>query len=259
MVVCAISQLTLNASEPSTQPVEQDLPSIQKQLDQLKTGQERLSRQVDEIRTLLEQLKGTPTNRSDNPTAPSVVSANVHGEPFLGTNSAHVAIIEYSDFDCSFCGRYARTVFPRIESDYIQSGKIKYFFRDLPEPGDTNAWFKARAARCAGDQGKFWQMHDLLFANQPATSPEVITLTQTLGLDMREFNQSISSEKYLENIRRSVSGAKRMGLYGTPAFLIGNLSDDGDFVRVNRVLVGGATYDSIKSVLDESLGSVARK
>jgi protein-disulfide isomerase len=259
MAVCAISQLTLNASEPSPQPVDQNQPSIQKQLDQLKAGQERLSRQVGEIKTLLERLTGTPTNGSGNPTVPTVVSANVHGEPFRGTNSARVAIIEYSDFDCSFCGRYARTVFPRIESDYIQSGKIKYFFRDLPEPGDTNAWFKARAARCAGDQGKFWQMHDLLFANQPATSPEVITLTQALGIDMREFNQCISSEKYLENIRRSVAGAKRMGLYGTPAFLIGSLSDDGDFMRVNRVLVGAETYDSLKSVLDELLDSVSPK
>ena len=255
MVVCPISPLTLNAAEPPTQPVEQDQPSIQKQLDQLKIGQERLSRQVEEIKTLLEQLTETPTNESARPPAPSVVSANVHGEPFRGTNSARVAIIEYSDFDCSFCGRYARNVFPRIESDYIQTGKIKYFFRDLPEPVDTNAWFKARAARCAGDQGKFWQMHDLLFANQAATSAEVIALAQTLGVDLGEFNRCISSEKYLQNIQRSAAGAKRMGLYGTPAFLIGTLSDDGDFLRVNRVLVGAETYESIKSVLDELLGA----
>ncbi len=259
MAVWVLSQLSLNASEASTQPLEQNQASIQKQLDQLKAGQERLSRQVEEIKTLLEQLTGTPTNESAKPTVPTVVSANVHGEPFRGTNSARVAIIEYSDFDCSFCGRYSRNVFPRIESDYIQSGKIKYFFRDLPEPIDTNAWFKARAARCAGDQGKFWQMHDLLFAHQPATSPEVIALTQTLGVDMGEFNQCISSEKYLQNIRRSAAGAKRMGLYGTPTFLIGTLSDDGDFLRVNRVLVGAETYESIKSVLDELLGSGRQK
>ena len=170
MAACALSQNTLNASESSTQAVQQNQPSIQTQLDQLKVGQERLSRQVQEIKTLLEQLTETPTNEPAKPAALRVVSANVHGEPFRGTNSARVAIIEYSDFDCSFCGRYARNVFPRIESDYIQTGKIKYFFRDLPEPVDTNAWFKARAARCAGDQGKFWQMHDLLFAHQPATS-----------------------------------------------------------------------------------------
>ena len=253
MAVWALSQNTLGAAEPSGPPVQEGQSSIQKQLDDLKAGQERLSRQVQEIKTLLEQLAETPTNEPAKPAAPNVVSANVHGEPFRGTNSARVAIIEYSDFDCSFCGRYARNVFPRVESDYIQSGKIKYFFRDLPEPVDTNAWFKARAARCAGDQGKFWQMHDLLFAHQPATAAEVIALTQTLGVDMGEFNQCVSSEKYLQNIQRSAAGAKRMGLYGTPAFLIGTLSDDGDFLRVNRVLVGAETYESIKSVLDELL------
>lgn len=259
MAACALSQYTVNAAELSPPPVQQNQSSIQKQLDELKAGQERLSRQVQEIKTLLEQLAETPTNEPAKPSAPNVVSANVHGEPFRGTNSARVAIIEYSDFDCSFCGRYARNVFPRIESDYIQSGKIKYFFRDLPEPVDTNAWFKARAARCAGDQGKFWQMHDLLFTHQPVAPLEVIALTQTLGVDMGEFNRCISSEKYLQNIQRSAAGAKRMGLYGTPAFLIGTLSEDGDFLRVNRVLIGAETYESIKSALDEVIKSGGQK
>jgi protein-disulfide isomerase len=259
MAVSAISPTTLNASEASTPPVEQNQPSIQKQLDQLKAGQERLSRQVDEIKTLLEQLTGTPTNESAKPTAPTVVSANVHGEPFRGTNSARVAIIEYSDFDCSFCGRYARNVFPLVDTNFVQTGKVRYFFRDLPEPSDTNAWFKALAARCAGDQQKFWQMHDLLFAHQSATPQDVIALSQTLGLEMSEFNHCLSIEKYRANIQRSVSGAKRMGLYGTPALLIGTLSDDGDFVWVKKVLVGAETFESLKSVLDDLLGSVGRK
>ena len=76
---------------------------------------------------------------------------------------------------------------------------------------------------------------------------------------MGEFNQCLSSEKYLPNIQRSAAGAKRMGLYGTPAFLIGRLGEDGDFLRVNRVLVGAETYESIKSVLDELLASGGQK
>jgi predicted DsbA family dithiol-disulfide isomerase len=70
---------------------------------------------------------------------------------------------------------------------------------------------------------------------------------------MVDFGQCLSTEKYLVNIKRSASGAKRMGIYGTPAFLIGNLTEDGDFLRVNKVLVGAETYESLKSVLDDLL------
>jgi protein-disulfide isomerase len=251
-VLCASTGSALLADDASPPAVQQNPPTVQEQLDELKTGQERLSRQLDDIKNLLEQRTGRGSNGTGPPT-PNVTSANVHGEPFRGTNSARVAIIEYSDFNCSFCGRYARFVFPAIDTNYIQAGKIKYFFRDLPEQSETNAWFKARAARCAGEQGRFWQMHDLLFASQSATAQETLALAQTLGLNMNDFDQCISSEKYLVNIQRSAAGAKRMGLYGTPAFLIGSLSEDGDFMRVKKVLVGAETYESIKSVLDELL------
>ncbi len=84
-------------------------------------------------------------------------------------------------------------------------------------------------------------------------------MAQTLGLNMDQFNQCISNEKYLVNIQRSAAGAKRMGLYGTPAFLVGTLTDDGDFLRVKKVLVGAETFETLKPVLDELLGSTQPK
>lgn len=226
--------------------------SVQHQLDELKDGQQRLLKEVEEIKKLLQE-KPARTDFGAKPAAPNVTSVNVYGEPYRGTNTARVAIIEYSDFDCSFCGRYARNIFPRVDENYVQRGKVRYFFRDLPEPNETNAWLKARTARCAGDQGKFWEMHDRLFAAQEASAQDLSALVQTIGLDAEEFNACLFSEKYLENIQRSAAGARRMGLFGTPAFLIGTLTEDGGFVRVKKVLVGAESYDSIKSVLDELL------
>jgi protein-disulfide isomerase len=251
-LVCllALNQVTA-AEERSTAPAAAP-DSVQAQLDQLKIGQERLFRELEQIKTLL-QDRAERTNGSNKPAIPNVVSANVHGEPFRGTNTARVAVIEYSDFGCSFCGRYARNVFPRVDEDYLKTGKVRYFFRDLPEPHETNSWFKARAARCAGDQGKFWEMHDLFFTSQSATGAEVVTLASTLGLDMDQFNECLSSQKYIINIQRSADSARRMGLYGTPAFLIGSLTQDGDFVRVKKVLVGAESYENLKAVLDEML------
>ena len=254
----SLIRLSAAADQPNDSASQKTSPSIQQQLDELKQGQERLIKEVEEIRKLLPQRPARPEFNS-KPAAPNVSSVNVFGEPFRGANTARVAIVEYSNFDCSFCGKFARTVFPRLDEDYISPGKVRYYFRDLPEPHETNAWLKARAARCAGDQGKFWEMHELLFANQIATSQDLPTLAQAIGLDSEKFNECLSTEKYLVNIERSVAGAKRMDLFGTPAFLIGSLSEDGGFVTVKKVLVGAESYDSLKGVLDPLLGTASEK
>ena len=244
------------AQEPTQHASEPAAPSVQQQLDELRAGQDRLRQELDELKGLLQE-RMLRTN-STKPAVPEVSSVNVRGEPFRGTNTARVAVIEYSDFGCSFCGRYAREIFPRLDEDYIKPGKLRYYFRDLPEPKETNSWFKARAARCAGDQGKFWELHDLLFNAPSATAKDVTALAQTIGLDTEKFNQCLLSEKYLINIQRSVAGAKKMGLFGTPAFFIGSLSDDGDFVVVKKVLIGAERYESIKNVLDELMAATKK-
>lgn len=227
-------------------------PTVQQQLDELREGQQRLMREVEELKRLLQEKPGR-TEFGAKPAAPNVTSVNVYGEPFRGTNTAKVALIEYSDFDCSFCGRYARNIFPKVDGDFVMTGKVRYFFRDLPEPNETNAWLKARAARCAGDQGKFWQMHDRLFAAQELPAQDLGALARTLGLDTEQFEQCLSGEKYLQNIQLSVAGARRMGIFGTPAFLIGTLSADGGFVSVKKVIVGAEKYETLENALKEVL------
>ena len=257
LTACLLTGASRSGAQQSQGAVQQPPgASLQRQIDELKEGQQRLLQEVQEIKKLLQE-RANRTNTSNQPVVPNITSANVRGEPFRGTNTATVAMIEYSDFDCSFCGRYARDIFPKIDQDYVKAGKVRYFFRDLPEPNETNAWFKARAARCAGDQGKFWEMHDLLFAAQSASGKDLEDFAQTLSLDSQRFNECLVSEKYLENIQRSADGAKRLGLFGTPAFLIGIVTKDGDFVRVRRVLVGAESYNAIKSVLDEMLASAS--
>jgi protein-disulfide isomerase len=162
--------------------------------------------------------------------------------------------MEYSDFDCSFCAKYATEIYPLIDENYIKPGKVKYFFRDMPSPEHPNALFKARLARCAGEQGKFWEMHDRLFANPSAVDgQEFAPHAQGLGLDAEKLRRSLASDRYTENIRNSTVGAARMGIRGTPAFLIGTLTADGDFLRTTNVFLGAESYPAIKSILDELL------
>jgi protein-disulfide isomerase len=240
--------------QPPSSPTEA-APSIQQQLQEIKTTQQQILQQLAELRALLQ----TVPRRSDYPTKPlpaNTISLDVQGEPFRGGDHARIAIVEYSDFDCSFCANYATEVFPRIDAEYIKTDKIKYFFRDFPAPEHTNSLFKARLVRCAGEQGKFWETHDRLFADQKALSEqEIPAFAQALGLDVVALKDCLDSGQFTDAILRSVAGAKRMGLQGTPAFIVGTLTEDGGFMRAAKVLVGAESYESLKAALDELMAA----
>ncbi len=232
--------------------------SVEQRLQKLEQSQERLLKELVGLRKLLEE-KSEFAVRKTTPERPSVIPLNIRGEPFRGQSDARVAIVEYSDFACPYCAEFVRELYPRIEAEYIKSGKVKYFFRDLPERGHTNAWMAAQAARCAGEQGKFWEMHDLLFATQAALAGlDLPTLAQGLGLDTEELRACIDHGRWAEAIQRSAAGARRLELYGTPAFLIGTVSEDGNVVRATKTVVGGASFEALKSALDELLTSPAK-
>ncbi len=228
-------------------------PSLQVQIDRLREGQERLQRDLDEIRALLKERPArAETPAANRPT--DTLTMNVFGEPFRGSAAARVAILEYSDFDCTFCAKYAKDIYPLIDHAYIQAGLVKYFFRDLPGPEHPNAMFKARVGRCAGEQEKFWEAHDRLFQDQrPFDGPGLLAFSEALGLDQARFDTCITSDRYLEAIRRSAAGAERLRINGTPAFLIGALSEDGSVLRASKVFLGAESFQAFRTVLDDLL------
>jgi protein-disulfide isomerase len=225
--------------------------SLQQQIDELKAGQQQILKELQEIKKILQSFQEAAV-----PQPPAEIPLPVAGEPFKGSPAARVAIVEYSDFQCPYCGEYAREIFPRLDSSYIKSGKVRYYFRDLIVPSHTFALGAAQAARCAGEQGKFWEMHDLLFANQTTLAPPDLTKrAQELGLDEAKFSECIASGRYRENIRRSMSGAERMGISGTPAFILGVLDPSGNSVRGTKLIMGAESFETFKSALDELLAA----
>jgi protein-disulfide isomerase len=234
-------------------------PTLQQQVDALREGQRRLESELAEIKALLRERGG----RSEVPIAgkpPSDLTVNVYGEPFKGQSKARVAIMEYSDFDCSFCAKYATEIYPKIEAAYVKSGQVKYFFRDLPMQEHPTAFLKANIARCAGEQDRFWEAHDLLFKEQKTLSGnELSRLIQTLGLEGSSFTNCVGSEKYGAIIRRSAQSAERMKIRGTPAFLVGKLNEDGSMLQVTKVFFGAESFEAFKKVLDEVLAPAAPK
>jgi protein-disulfide isomerase len=153
--------------------------------------------------------------------------------PVLGNPNAPITIIEFSDYQCPFCGFFAQEVLPRLKAEYIDTGQVKFFYRDYAfldeKPGITGreSHWAAEAARCAAEQGKFWEYHDHLFRNQQGEnegnfSKEYLKLfAQEIIFDKGEFNNCLDSGRYVKEILDDIASAQDYGIKGTPSFFIG--------------------------------------
>ncbi|MBI2672220.1 DsbA family protein [Candidatus Woesearchaeota archaeon] len=167
-----------------------------------------------------------PAQVGDN--APSVVSSvGLDDDPVIGDKNAPVTIVEFSDFQCPFCGRFFSQTLPSIEENYINPGKVKFVYRDFPlnsiHPFAQKA---AEASECADDQGKFKEMHDKIFSNQVSLSLDNLKIwAKDIGLDTNKFNDCLDSGKQASEVGNDEKDGLALGVQGTPAFFVGNEND----------------------------------
>ncbi len=144
---------------------------------------------------------------------------------------------------------------PQIEKEYVETGKMKHVFMDFPLPMHNNAMKAAEAAQCAGDQGKYWEMHDKIFANQREMGAEDLNKNaEALGLNAKKFKECLDSGKHAEQIKKDVAEGQKAGVSGTPSFLIGYSGSNGKVKAVKKI-VGAQPYASFKAAIDELLAS----
>jgi protein-disulfide isomerase len=214
----------------------------------LKAGQEAIQKDIAEIKRL---LQSRPAAADALPRDPIAIAS----DPFKGSGTARVAVIEFSDYQCPFCGRYAKDVLPQIRTEYVDTGKIRYVFRDMPLSFHKQAFQAAEAAHCAGAQGKFWEMHDTLFQNQSALAAEQLpTHARAVGVDDARFQQCLESGQYASEINKDVADAGAAGITGTPTFLVGVIQPGDGRVKVVKKLVGARPYEDFKAAIDSALG-----
>ena len=178
----------------------------------------------------------------------SLTGAAVKGNP-----QAKVALIEYSDFQCPYCGKFALETLPVLDRDYVTTGKVLFAFRHMPldalHPAAKPA---AEAAECARRQGRFWQVHDRLFATQrDLRSADFRSLAGSLGLDVLAFDECAKGSAP-DVVVTDTAAAKALGISGTPTFLVGIRQPDGR-VQVRERLVGALSPEGFGKVIENLL------
>ena len=195
------------------------------------------------LETAIKPPAGAPAPPSDGaaPSAPVDVSAD--DDPVKGEATAPVTIIEFSDYQCPFCGRFWQDTLPSLEKDYIATGKVKFVYRDFPLSFHPYAQPGAEAADCAGDQGKYWEYHDKIFASQASLSDSSWEQFATdIGLNLNTFKTCFSSGKHRAEVQKDFNDGQAAGVSGTPAFFING-----------KLISGAQPYSVFKQIIDAEL------
>jgi len=167
------------------------------------------------------------------------------------TDGAQVVVIEYTDYECPFCGRYAREVYPRLRSEFFEAKTVAHFVRSFPlEAIHADAFRASMAAECAREQRRFWDMYDRLFLNQAELAAERLPEhAAALNLDRAAFERCLAGDSG-EAVRSDMDEGRRLGVRSTPTFFIGVAGPDGK-VNIARRVVGAHTYETFKTVINE--------
>jgi len=165
--------------------------------------------------------------------------------PKRGTDKAPVTLIEFSDFQCSFCRKFRQTTLPLLDKKYISTGKAKFIYRHFAVLGKPSE-MAAQGAECAGEQGKFWEYHDKLFASAGSplafTDGKLKSYAKELGLKSQAFNQCLDSGKHLKKVEGETAIGAFLGARGTPAFFLNG-----------QLLVGAQPFEVFESLIEEEL------
>ena len=175
-----------------------------------------------------------------------VMEVSIDDDAIKGDINAPVTIVEFSDFECPFCGKYSDESYSLIVENYVNTGKVKYVFRDFPLSFHPNAQKAAEAAECAGEQGRFWDMHDYLFENQDYLAVENLKgYAKDLDLDTEEFNDCLDSGRMAEEVENDLLEGQSYGVSGTPGFFING-----------KLISGAQPYSVFEQEIEAALAAV---
>jgi protein-disulfide isomerase len=242
--------------EVGADPLRQEIQELREEIRALKA----------ELREVKSLLRGRPAPAAPAVPAPAAPApaplapprtpeVDLGDNPAKGKAGAPVTLVEFSDFQCPFCARYVRDTYPEIVREYVETGKLRYVFMDLPlESIHRLAFRAAEAAHCAGEQDRYWEMHDRLFENQRRLEPWAAH-AQALEMDVTRFEECLAAGRHAASVRRDMEEARKAGVNSTPVFLLGRTDPAGSRLRASVVLRGAYSLARFQAEIERLLES----
>lgn len=236
----------MTGSAPAADPADPSQAELHALKEEVRQLRGEIKSMHDELRALARRIGGQDEG-------PRRAKVDIAGGVVLGSSEAPLTLVEFSDYQCPFCRRFHDQTFSQLKKSYIDTGKVRYVFRDFPlDRIHPQARKAAEAAHCVGDQGKYWQIHDLLFQNQQRLQPDDLkSYARKLGLDMSAFETCFDKHKYASRVQQNLNDGLRAGVRGTPSFVLGKTGDGG---TVDGLMITGARpFADFKQVIDQLL------
>ena len=254
LVSSTIILLILPASGHA-QSLQDQIADLRQQVEELRVGQRQMTDLLTEIQSVLGGAgrSAAPAGRRAAPTSPQAsVDLDLTGVSVLGSDEAPVTIVEFSDFECPYCAQHFERVMPRIKKELVDTGKARYAFVNMPLPMHENAFFYSEAALCAGEQGKFWEMHDLLFQEQQVMSRDSLAdLGRRLGLEESGYRDCLVGRAFQKQVSDEFDLGFAAGLQATPSFYVGRTNPESNVIRGERHLRGIRSFADFERVVDQ--------
>jgi protein-disulfide isomerase len=249
IVGVALAAISLAAAPGALAQSGEDIDALRAEIQALKAGQAAMRKELGEIKEILVRATGGRTQQQ----AFEPQDITIADAPYLGEADAIVTMVEFTDYQCPFCRRHSAQTKPQLVTDSVETGKLKYVLREFPlaqiHPQAVKA---AEAALCAGDQGKYWDINEVFFANQRNLGiDEIKAHAEGLGLDLASFSECLDGDKYAQQVQGDLQDGMKAGVRGTPTFFLG-LTDPADETkfRATAVLRGAQSYSAFKRAID---------
>ncbi len=176
-----------------------------------------------------------------------------------GSADAPITLIEYSDFTCGYCAKFFLETLPRLQAKYIDTGKVRFVYRDYPRADRGVGVDAAVAARCAGAQGQYWPMHDRLFSERSRLDSGLFKgYAKAIGLDQTVFAKCLDERQYLESIFQDRQEATRWGFHGTPGFILIRTASGPTEKEPAVAIPGAVPFNEFAEEIDRMLASAPR-
>lgn len=218
---------------------------------------EAILKELRAMHALLEKIEKKSPAQQARRQRPTTGKVSFKDAEMLGNPDAPVTVVEFTDFQCPYCKRFIDTTFAELRKKYIDTGKVRWYVRNLALSFHPNARKAAQAAHCAGDQGKYWEIRSDLFRNPKNLNPDDLRkYAGDLGLDMDAFNTCLDSDRHLARIDKDIQDANGQQLTGTPSFVIGQA--EGDWLD-GKLVIGAQPTRIFTAAIDNALKTAGKE